>query len=148
MPAAIPLTTLRIDVWSVLQEDAWAVRHKVFVLEQNVPLELEQDEMDGVSLHAVLYDGRGRPIGTGRLLPDGHIGRMAVLQAARGAGVGSAILTALMECARQRGDRAVMLNAQTHAQGFYARHGFTAEGALFMEAGIPHVSMRHLFSAI
>jgi predicted GNAT family N-acyltransferase len=144
MPAAIPLT-LRIDAWSVLRDEAWAVRHEVFVLEQNVPLELEQDEMDEVSLHAVVQDGRGQPIGTGRLLPDGHIGRMAVLQGARGSGVGSAILTALMERARQRGDRTVLLNAQIHAQGFYARHGFVAEGAKFMEAGIPHVSMRHVF---
>jgi predicted GNAT family N-acyltransferase len=144
MPAASPLN-LRIDGWSVLREDAWAVRHEVFVLEQNVPLELEQDEMDAVSLHAVAVDARGQPIGTGRLLPDGHIGRMAVLQAARGVGVGSAILTALMERARERGDRAVLLSAQIHAQGFYARHGFVAEGAPFMEAGIAHVSMRHVF---
>jgi predicted GNAT family N-acyltransferase len=144
MPAPSPLN-LRIDAWSVLRDEAWAVRHEVFVLEQNVPLELEQDEMDEVSLHAVVQDGRGQPIGTGRLLPDGHIGRMAVLQAARGSGVGSAILAALMERARERGDHAVLLNAQIQAQGFYARHGFVAEGAPFMEAGIPHMSMRHEF---
>lgn len=144
MPAAIPLTVC-IDGWGVLRDQAWIVRHEVFVREQNVPLELEQDEMDEVSLHAVVRDGRGQPIGTGRLLADGHIGRIAVLQAARGSGVGSAILTALMERARERGDSAVLLNAQIHAQGFYARHGFVAEGAPFMEAGIPHVSMRHVF---
>jgi predicted GNAT family N-acyltransferase len=143
MPATSPLN-LRIDSWNVLREDAWMVRHEVFVLEQNVPLELEQDDMDEVSLHAVVYDSRGQPIGTGRLLPDGHIGRMAVLQIARGSGVGSAILRALVERARERGDLAVLLNAQRHAQGFYARHGFVAEGMPFMEAGIPHVSMRHV----
>jgi predicted GNAT family N-acyltransferase len=84
-------------------------------------------------------------LGTGRLLPDGHIGRMAVLRQARGAGVGSALLRALMQAARARGDREVMLSAQTHALPFYERFGFVAEGEAYDDAGIPHRVMRLAF---
>lgn len=81
-------------------------------------------------------------MGTGRLLPDGHIGRMAVLREWRGKGVGALLLRALVELARSRGHTSVRLNAQTQALGFYRRYGFEAVGAQFMEAGIPHLAMR------
>jgi predicted GNAT family N-acyltransferase len=119
-----------------------AVRTAVFVEEQGVPLELEVDEHDAGSLHVVARDEAGVPIGAGRLLADGHIGRMAVLRAWRGQGVGDAMLRALIEAARDRGVRDVVLNAQTHAVPFYARHGFVAEGDEFLDAGIPHQGMR------
>lgn len=131
--------------WDMQREHAQALREEVFVAEQGVPLELEWDDMDAVCLHAVAYDDAGNPIGTGRLLPDGHIGRMAVKKSARGAGVGSAILSMLMQHAKRRGDRAVALNAQTHAAPFYGRHGFVREGEEFMDAGIAHIAMRHRF---
>ncbi|WP_343722775.1 GNAT family N-acetyltransferase, partial [Herbaspirillum seropedicae] len=88
------------------------------------------------------YDEAGQPLATGRLLPDGHIGRMAVRKAGRGKGVGGAVLQALMQAARARGDREVVLNAQTHAAPFYAAHGFVQEGEIFLEAGIEHITMR------
>lgn len=132
--------------WHALKADAQAVRYEVFVLEQKVPLELEWDEMDPACLHAVAYDENGNALGTGRLLPDGHIGRMAVRQPARGAGIGAAILRALMREAEKRGDHVVRLHAQTHAEAFYARHGFVREGEEFMEAGIPHIGMRRAFN--
>lgn len=131
--------------WDVQRAHAQALREEVFVAEQGVPLELEWDEMDALCLHAVAYDEAGNPIGTGRLLPDGHIGRMAVRKSARGAGVGAAILKTLMRHAKQRGDLAVALNAQTHAAPFYHRFGFVSEGEEFMDAGIPHIVMRHRF---
>lgn len=118
-----------------------AVREAVFVREQGVPVELEWDEYDATSLH-VLAEADGDQIGTGRLLPDDRIGRMAVLPDWRGCGVGGAILAALVEFAAARGSRAVCLNAQTRAQGFYLRHGFIAEGEEFPDAGIPHIRMR------
>jgi predicted GNAT family N-acyltransferase len=133
--------------WAAQREPAQRIRYEVFVVEQNVPIELEWDEMDALCVHAIAYDEQGDAVGTGRLLPDGHIGRMAVRSTQRGAGVGSALLQALMQQARQRGDKAVVLNAQTRAEEFYARHGFVREGELFMEAGIPHVRMRHVFRA-
>jgi predicted GNAT family N-acyltransferase len=87
------------------------------------------------------------PLGTGRLLPDGHIGRMAVLAAWRGKGVGTALLYHLLEAARQRGMSQLALNAQTSAVPFYRRFGFIPEGGEFVEAGIPHVRMVRFDSA-
>ena len=137
--------TIRLGDWDTLSRDASAIRFEVFVDEQKVPAEIELDEMDAVCLHAVAYDNDGHAIGTGRLLPDGHIGRMAVRKAGRGTGIGGAILQQLMDKARERGDAAVVLNAQTVAAPFYARHGFVQQGAEFAEAGIAHIEMRLVF---
>jgi predicted GNAT family N-acyltransferase len=131
--------------WDSQREDAQAIRREVFVVEQSVPISMEWDDMDDVSLHAVAYGPNHQAIGTGRLLPDGHIGRMAVRKSARRAGVGSAILQELMRCAAKRGDKEVVLHAQTRAQAFYLQYGFTAEGEVFEEAGIPHIRMRRVF---
>ena len=131
--------------WEQLGAAARVIRHEVFVVEQQVPIELELDDFDALSLHALATDG-DVALGTGRLLPDGHIGRMAVRRQARGAGIGSLLLRALMRQARQRGDPAVVLHAQLSAVGFYRRHGYVAEGEVFMDAGIEHIAMRHTFS--
>jgi predicted GNAT family N-acyltransferase len=138
-------TTLRFGDWAAMQADAKPIRMEVFVREQNVPADLEMDDRDAGCLHAVAYDAGGRAIGTGRLLPDGHIGRMAVLREARGTGVGGAILEGLMAQARERGDARVVLSAQTHAAEFYLAHGFAMAGDVFLEAGIPHIEMTYEF---
>ena len=132
--------------WATLQKDAQSVRYDVFVIEQHIPADLEWDDMDAQCLHAVAYDDQQRPMGTGRLLPDGHIGRMAVLERARNHGVGAAILRLLMEQARQRGDRYVRLNAQQSAEKFYEREGFSRDGEIFFEAGIAHIGMAFHFN--
>jgi predicted GNAT family N-acyltransferase len=131
--------------WAELGAAASAIRHEVFVEEQRVPVELELDEFEAVSIHALALDGE-TALGTGRLLPDGHIGRMAVRREARGGGIGSKLLRALMQQAQQRGDNAVVLHAQLSAVGFYQRHGYKPEGDVFMDAGIEHIAMRHTFS--
>jgi predicted GNAT family N-acyltransferase len=113
----------------------------VFVEEQGVPAELEMDEMDVQCIHALAFDGE-RAVGTGRLLPDGHIGRMAVLKEFRGKGAGGALLAKLMEAAKSRGDREVLLSAQVHAVPFYQAYGFELFGEIYEEAGIPHRDMR------
>jgi predicted GNAT family N-acyltransferase len=136
---------IKLGDWTTLSDDAKLVRFEVFVQEQNVPAELEMDSMDALCLHAVAYDADGAPVGTGRLLPDGHIGRMAVRKPGRGSGVGGALLQALMAQAKQRGDKVVMLSAQTHAAPFYERHGFRIEGDEFFEAGIAHINMHYTF---
>jgi len=84
----------------------------------------------------------GTPVGTGRLLPDGHIGRMAVLKPWRGKGVGTAMLHELLAAARDRGHATAELSAQTHAIGFYRRFGFEVTGEEYLEAGILHRAMR------
>lgn len=137
---------IRFGDWTALSADAKTIRFEVFVEEQKVPAELEMDDMDAVCLHAVAYDAAGTPVGTGRLLPDGHIGRMAVRAGGRGTGIGGALLQALMAQARARGDQQVVLSSQTHAAPFYQRHGFVIEGDEFYEAGISHINMRHVFA--
>lgn len=131
-----------VDRWAALKVHAEPLRHAVFVVEQNVPEDLEHDGQDAVSLHAVAFDEADQAMGTGRLLPDGHIGRMAVVRDARGRGIGAALLEALVDEAAARGDREVVLAAQTHAAAFYERAGFQAYGTPFVEAGIDHVMMR------
>jgi predicted GNAT family N-acyltransferase len=122
-------------------EALFALRYDVFVVGQDVPEELERDEMDAVSDHAVaLVDGV--VLGTGRLLPDGTIGRMAVASEARGLGLGAAVLARLEERARERGLPSVELHAQVHATGFYTKAGYVPFGEVYLEAGIEHRSMR------
>ena len=132
---------LRVGPWPQLGPDARIVRLKVFVEEQGIAPELELDERDATAVHAVAYDAQGAPLATGRLLPDAQIGRMAVLPADRGQGVGAAILRALIAIAAGRGDVAVRLHAQRSAIGFYLREGFATEGEEYIEAGIAHQTM-------
>jgi predicted GNAT family N-acyltransferase len=127
--------------WEAARAEASRIRFKVFVEEQGVPREIELDELDARCVHALAFE-EGRAVGTGRLLPDAHIGRMAVLEGWRGRGIGSQILESLIAQARGRGDPAVVLSAQVHALEFYARHGFRAAGEIYQEAGIPHRTMR------
>ena len=117
------------------------LRHQVFVVEQKVPADLEMDELDAVCLHACVASGDGTVVGTGRLLPEGKIGRMAVTASQRGRGIGAMILNALIKASSDRGDARVCLSAQTHAIAFYERFGFVIRGQEFLEAGIPHRNM-------
>jgi predicted GNAT family N-acyltransferase len=134
---------VRIELgdWAQLRRWAEPIRTTVFVDEQKVPADMEVDAQDPLSLHAVAFAGE-RAVGTGRLLPDGHIGRMAVLAEARGQGVGSALLTTLMAQAQARGHAAAVLSAQTHAVEFYRRHGYAVVSGEYLDCGIPHVDMR------
>ncbi len=139
------MTTLTTGPWSQLGTQASQVRTAVFVREQNIPAELEWDAADADALHAVIVSPQGEPVATGRLLVHapgvGRIGRMAVLSNLRGSGLGQQILEALVQAAWERGDAAVCLHAQTSAQGFYERLGFTPRGEVYAEVGIPHIEM-------
>lgn len=137
---AAAVFAVRLVRWDESSRALSAVRREVFVAEQGVPEALEIDGRDPQCLHAAAFVGDD-VIGTGRLLPDGRIGRMAVLGPWRGRGVGAALLAALVEAARRRGDTIVRLDAQVDAVGFYDRLGFVAEGDPFVEAGIVHQRM-------
>jgi len=128
-------------------EACFAVRHQVFVVEQKVPAELEYDEHDEPDAKAVhvLAVGPDGPLGAGRLIPGdagaGILGRLAVARAARGLGIGVALVRAIEDEARRLGLSVVELHAQTHALGFYERLGYVAYGPEYEEAGIAHRSM-------
>lgn len=144
------MVRIELLAWDAARTCAAPIRFAVFVEEQRVPAEMELDDQDAVSLHAIARDAQSVALGTGRLLPAAneagrrasHIGRMAVLRDARGCGVGTALLDALVEAARERGDEEIVLSAQVSAEGFYRGRGFIAEGAVYAEAGIAHRDMR------
>lgn len=137
-----PAPAVHLLPWTHARALSLPLRLRVFTDEQNVPVELEEDEADVTALHAVALNAQGIAIATARLLPDGHIGRLAVAREARRQGLGGLLMQTLMEQAQQRGAREILLHAQTHAQAFYQRLGFTPEGDVFPEAGIPHRLMR------
>jgi YbgC/YbaW family acyl-CoA thioester hydrolase len=143
--AGEPVVEVRTGSWSAMEADAMKMRIEVFVQEQLIPLEMERDPADAGCLHAVAYNRLGQPVATGRLLPSeagsARIGRMAVKRLLRGAGQGALVLRTLVDAARQRGDRQVLLHAQRSAEGFYARAGFVPQGDGFEEAGLPHIEM-------
>jgi predicted GNAT family N-acyltransferase len=119
-----------------------SVRRQVFVEEQGVPESEEWDAEDARSWHVLAVAGNREPVGTGRLEAGGKIGRVAVLKAWRGTGIGGEIMRRLVNQATVLGFESVYLHAQTAAGGFYRRLGFRAEGPIFDEVGIPHVRMR------
>ena len=121
-------------------EDICAIRYEVFVGEQNVPEELEIDGLDGEAKHVLAFVD-GVPIGTGRILDDGHIGRVAVLKDYRGFGIGKLIMKKLIKWAQDITLKKVWLSSQWHAHSFYLDLGFVCVGEIYKEAGIDHIKM-------
>jgi len=119
-----------------------AIRREVFIREQQVPEELEWDGLDENAYHLLARDTFGNAVATARMLPDGHIGRVAVVKPWRGKGVGTELMRRMLHEARRRGLLQVHLDAQVKAVEFYERLGFSAEGPELLDAGIPH---RHMF---
>lgn len=135
---------LVIQPWQEAEVLATKIRHTVFVEEQQVPLALELDSIDSRAWHALVYLD-GVCVGTGRLFTENdhcHIGRMAVLAPYRRQGLGSALLSTLVQYALSLNMGPIYLNAQVVAIPFYAKFQFIPEGAIFNDAGIPHQTMR------
>ena len=139
------MVDVQLGTWDRLGREASALRSEVFVQEQKIPAELEWDAADAMALHAVAYNRFDVALATGRLLAHeagvAKIGRMAVQGSMRGSGIGRAVLDALVQAARERGDARVLLHAQASAVGFYRRAGFSPDGPAFTEAGIAHQAM-------
>ncbi|SDU00650.1 Predicted N-acyltransferase, GNAT family [Pseudomonas pohangensis] len=131
---------VRIASWQDDNAVLRQIRENVFINEQSVPPELEWDAEDADAIHFLAYEG-DYPIGTARLLPDGHIGRVSVLKDWRGLHVGDAILHRAIAEAERIGLKRQMLSAQVHATPFYERLGFKVVSGEYLDAGIPHVDM-------
>ncbi|WP_353234644.1 YbgC/FadM family acyl-CoA thioesterase [Diaphorobacter ruginosibacter] len=140
------MVSLTLGDWAALGKDAFEVRKAVFIEEQGISVDIELDELDATAVHAVAFNRLGMPVATGRLLQDApgqaRIGRMAVARVLRGQRWGRAILDALVQESRKRGDEMVTLHAQCSAEGFYRRAGFEARGEPYDEAGIAHITMQ------
>ncbi len=127
--------------WQQQQQALATIRRQVFIEEQNVPESLEWDGEDNNAFHLLAVDHHSNPIGCVRMLKDGHIGRMAVIKPWRQQGVGSCLLTQMIELAAKHAIKTIELDAQCHAISFYQRHGFTIASDEFLDAGIPHQKM-------
>lgn len=132
------MQSIESGAWETLRGDAAVIRFGVFVIEQAVPEELELDLLDPESRHWLIRNAEGAAVGTARLTPDNHVGRMAVLPEWRGRGLGRALLEAIQQYARETGIPTLVLNAQVQAIPFYEKSGFIVEGPEFDDAGLPH----------
>lgn len=121
-----------------------ALRRTVFIEEQGVSEADEMDDRDGEAIH-LLARLDGLAVGTARILadpPEGRIGRICVLAAHRGTGIGVALVEAALGLLHGTGGvETAALGAQMHALDFYRRFGFEAEGPIYDDAGIPHRKM-------
>lgn len=127
--------------WDKLEQDAKFIRKKVFIIEQNIPEEEEWDDQDMISDHFVVYD-QDQPIATARLLQNNSVGRVAVLKAYRGQGIGRMIMLEIIRQAHQQDRKFLHLSSQVHAISFYEKLGFSIQGDAYDECGIPHIKMQ------
>jgi predicted GNAT family N-acyltransferase len=124
-------------------QDALKVRREVFIEEQQVPEEEEIDQYEDICTHVVVYDHE-QPVAAGRLRNFDGIGKMeriCVLSSHRNHGLGKVVMDKLEQLAKEKGFYKLKLNAQTHAEGFYLKIGYETVSDIFMDAGIPHVTM-------
>jgi predicted GNAT family N-acyltransferase len=145
-PRQSPDGTYQVGLASWQHDDERAalmrVRRRVFIEEQQVPENEEWDEHDEVCLHLLARTRKRDAVGTARLHPSGRVGRVAVLAEHRGHGVGLLLMSALLELARQRQVRRLILHGQVHALAFYSKLGFMPCSEAFVEAGIVHIEMQ------
>lgn len=127
--------------WDKLEQDAKFIRKQVFIIEQNIPEEEEWDDQDMISDHFVVYD-QDQPIATARLLQNNSVGRVAVLKAYRGQGIGRMIMLEIIRQAHQQDRKFLQLSSQVHATSFYEKLGFSIQGDAYDECGIPHIKMQ------
>lgn len=140
MTGSTPEPVVTVVDWTSEGATCRSIRQRVFTDEQGIDAALDDDGRDAVSRHVLVRCG-DTAVATGRLLPDGVIGRMAVLPEHRGRGLGRRLLAALVAMAREQGCATVRLSAQCHAEAFYAACGFQRQGEPYEEAGIAHVAM-------
>lgn len=118
------------------------IRRQVFIIEQGVDERLEWDDQDKLCEHFVAFSG-DEAVGCARLINNKIIGRMAVLKAYRGKGVGREIVDHIKRHASQKRYTKLELSAQCHAYGFYSKCGFNACSAPYEDAEIPHINMEY-----
>lgn len=131
--------------WGELKQDAKLIRTLVFINEQNIPEKDEWDDQDVLSQHFIIYD-QEYPVATARILKNHSIGRVAVLKEYRSKGIGRLIMLKIIEDAQNKNRPFLHMSSQVHAISFYKKLGFSVEGDVYDECGIPHVEMRMLLT--
>ena len=132
------------DLESQTYKDALQIRHKVFVDEQKVPVDLEIDDLEAVTEHIVLYK-EDQPVATARILELENatykVQRVATLKPFRGQGYGAELMAQIEAHVSHLNAQKLVLGAQNTAIPFYEKLGYTTHGDEFMDAGIPHHNM-------
>jgi len=157
--AGLPMVECATGNWRALGSEAAKLRCAVFEGELGVAQPMGEDADDAEAVHVLARNRFGLAVGTGRLVREtaasagnataqrgcvSRVGRLAVMAPLRGAGIGAAMVAALVDAAKARGDGEIVLSAQVDAQRFYERLGFAAVGAPFDAAGLPHQEMRRV----
>lgn len=139
---------VRVEItgWDEAQKSAGPLRFAAF-FEPDARPGVEVDAQDPQSVHAVAYNDGGKAVGTGRLLPDGQIGQLAVAKEWRRLGVGAALIEALVREAMKHGYADVTITAPLQAAEFYRAQGFAAEGKVFKEGNVLQQKMRKALRA-
>ena len=131
--------------WAVVEQEARRIRTAVFIEEQSIAVEDEWDDQDAIALHFIVYDAQQQAIATARLLSNHSVGRVAVLKAYRGHGIGRILMQQIIAQAKIEQRPRLKLSAQVHAIHFYESLGFTVQGSEYLDCGIPHVDMTMMF---
>jgi predicted GNAT family N-acyltransferase len=145
LPPMSDLRILAVPLRSHLGALALELRRAVFIIEQNVPVEVERDEYDPTATHIVaLLDGNVVGVLRVVFLPE-HVkfGRVAVARSARGRGIATAMMHFAMDLVRARGETRFYLTAQTDKLELYEKLGFVAYGDEFQDGGMPHLAMKN-----
>ncbi|GGY66730.1 GNAT family acetyltransferase [Cellvibrio zantedeschiae] len=137
--------------WKARQQQLREIRELVFIQEQAVPVADEWDDKDESAIHFLVLTPQNNAIACARLLIENrqnqllcHIGRVAVLSKYRNQSIGRNLMNSIITyCQQQYPEHLIYLNAQTTRQDFYEHLGFSARGAVFMDADIPHIEMWH-----
>ena len=127
--------------WRACKRRLKRLRERVFVCEWRIPRHSEFDELDTVSDHVLISDESGQDIATGRITPDGEIGRIAVVSHHRGKEIYDKLYSTLLQIAKQKHMDDVFVQIELAGVGHFQEKGFQAVGGVFMDSGIPRQKM-------
>lgn len=133
---------MSVEIFDFLPTQAKQIRITVFMDEQGFTEEF--DALDEVCTHLVMFD-RDIPVATCRtwLAEDGwHVGRLAVIKAYRGRGLGQEMLAHAERHVRSLGGNSISLHAQCRAEAFYRKCGYVPYGEIAYDEGVEHIHMR------
>lgn len=137
------MVTAEIKHGSQGLDEQYRIRYQVFTLEQDVPIEIEQDEYDQISQHVIVYEDNVA-VGTGRIINKKDIwliGRIAVLPDYRGKRYGDLIVRKLVDHGFRMGYKKIEVHSQLQVLNFYKHIGFVEYGDEYLESNILHKSM-------
>ena len=133
-------TVINVD-WGKEKHKLRKLREKVFVYEWRIPMENEFDQQDSIAFHVLVLDKNNQEVATGRITPQGEIGRIAVEPDYRGPEVYQTLINALLKIAQQHGLENVLVQCELEGVDYYQQQGFCPVGAVYMDSGVARQRM-------